>query len=356
MRSLSAVQGSAARHRGYGKHVRRLPTLLFVLASVETVVPGWSGESRLPVLGARADMTATWVALDPADRGRPRLGRLTYLGGAVLRSRDPAFGGYSALAVEGDRFTLLSDGGNIVRFRMGGDWRPADLSFAHLPDGPGKGWSKRDRDSESLAIDPVTHTAWVGFEYWNAIGRYRAAGDGTPLVQLDGLAKPEAMADWPDNGGPETMTRLRDGRFVVISETARPRSADGRKTAGRRALLFAGDPVASRSTGFTYIPPAGFSPVDAAALPDGRLIIMNRAFAAPFAFSNSLAVLDTRAIRAGAVVPGREIARLAAPLVHDNFEGIAVSREGDDTVIWIVSDDNETVLERTMLLKFRLDR
>ena len=356
MHSLSAVQGSAAVRIGYGIPVRRLPTLLFVLVSVQAIVPGWSGESRLPLLAAKAELTATWVALDPSDRARTRLGGLTYLGGAVLRSRDPAFGGYSALAVEGDRFTLLSDGGNIVRFRMGGDWRPADLTFASLPDGPGRGWSKRDRDSESLAIDPVTHTAWVGFEYWNAIGRYRAGRDGTPLVRFDGLAKPKAMTDWPDNGGPESMARLNDGRFVVIGETARPRSADGRKLAGRRALLFAGDPVATRSTAFTYVPPAGFSPVDVAALPDGRLIVLNRAFAAPFAFSNSIAVVDTRAIRAGAVVPGREIARLAAPLIHDNFEGVAVSREGDDTVIWMVSDDNETVLERTMLLKFRLDR
>jgi hypothetical protein len=170
------------------------------------------------------------------------------------------------------------------------------------------------------------------------------------------------MADWPDNGGPESMVRLRDGRFVVIAETARPRRADGTRGPGRRAILFPGDPLATRPVGFIYMPPTGFSPADVAALPDGRLIVLNRAFAPPFAFSNSISVIERGAIRAGAVVRGREIARLAAPLVHDNFEGIAVSLEprgasgARDTVVWIVSDDNETVLERTLLLKFRLER
>jgi hypothetical protein len=49
------------------------------------------------------------------------------------------------------------------------------------------------------------------------------------------------------------------------------------------------------------------------------------------------------------------LAELDAPLVHDNFEGITATQEGADTVIWLVSDDNRTpVLQRTLLLRFRL--
>ncbi|MEG8047659.1 esterase-like activity of phytase family protein [Sphingomonas aerolata] len=108
--------------------------------------------------------------------------------------------------------TLLSDGGNIVRFHIGDDWRPAGIGFAALPGGPGQGWSKRDRDSESLTIDAATGTAWVGFEYWNAVGRYAAGADGTLLARFEGMVRPRAMREWPDNGGPESMVRLRDGR------------------------------------------------------------------------------------------------------------------------------------------------
>jgi len=42
-------------------------------------------------------------------------------------------------------------------------------------------------------------------------------------------------------------------------------------------------------------------------------------------------------------------------VVHDNFEAIAAVREGDSTILWIASDDNQLFLQRSLLLKFRLD-
>ena len=43
------------------------------------------------------------------------------------------------------------------------------------------------------------------------------------------------------------------------------------------------------------------------------------------------------------------------PLIHDNFEGVAITREGRDTIVWLVSDDNQLFLQRSLLLKFKLD-
>jgi hypothetical protein len=46
---------------------------------------------------------------------------------------------------------------------------------------------------------------------------------------------------------------------------------------------------------------------------------------------------------------------LSSPLVADNFEGIAVRRsKPDETLIYIVSDDNFHALQRTLLLMFSL--
>ena len=125
----------------------------------------------------------------------------------------------------------------------------------------------------------------------------------------------------------------------------------------RNALLFAGDPVArpDRSVGFGYLPPPGYDPSDAVELPDGRVIVLNRKLAMPFAWSAILTLIDRRAMTQGAIVRGREIARLAPPLTVDNFEGLAVTREGGATILWMVSDDNLFLLQRTLLLKFRLD-
>ena len=319
-------------------------TFLFVVVVVCGLGTGWSGEPRLPLFGARPAMTATRVALDPADPARRRLGRLTYMGGVHLQSRDPAFGGFSALAVAGDRVLMLSDGGNRVRFRLGSDGRVTEPAFAALPGGPSTGWRKLDRDSEALAVDPTTGTAWVAFERANAIWRFSPG-----LARAPASTQPAAMRGWAANGGAETLTRRRDGSFVAIEEA-------GRRRPWRAALLWRGDPTAGAPpAGFRYLPPVGYDPVDATELPDGRLLVLNRWYGLPLRFANVLVVIDARAVRPGASVRGREIARLATPLIHDNFEGVAATVEAGRTIVWLVSDDNHSRWERTLLLKFRLD-
>lgn len=135
-------------------------------------VPSWSGEPRLALFPPTAEMAAHRAVIDPLAPGRVKLGGLTFLGGVYLTGPAPAFGGFSAMMVEGDRFTLLSDGGNILSFRMGADWQVREPRFANLPDGPGTGWRKEDRDSESLTHDPATGQLWIGFERANEIWRF----------------------------------------------------------------------------------------------------------------------------------------------------------------------------------------
>lgn len=317
------------------------------LAVMLVALPGWDGEQRLGLLGKDTAITATPVALDPANPTRTHVGRLTYLGGVELTSPDPTFGGFSSLRVQNDRFTLLSDGGNIVRFRLDAQWRLSEASFAELPGGPGTGWTKAERDSESMIQDPATGDLLVGFENANAIWRYDAG-----LARVIRHAAPAAMTGWPDGGGPEAMVRLADGGTIVFSE--KKAALHGR---ARVALRFAGDPSrrSTRSYRFIYRPPVESEPSDAALLPDGRILVLNRRFSLPLVFSSSLTIIDPATIRPGAEVSGTQIATLARPLIHDNFEGLAVTREGADTILWLVSDDNQFFLERSLLLKFRLE-
>lgn len=301
-------------------------------------------------------MDAIRVALDPADPSRRRLGALTYLGGVELTGRSPAFGGFSSLAVSGDRFTLLSDGGNVARFTMGADWRPHGLRFDNLPAGPATGWLKSDRDSESLAVDPTTGTMWVGFENFNQIWRY-----APDFAHVEGYVAPPAMANWPSNGGPESLARMPDGRFVTISEEAkvpraRWRGSDAARRWSRQGLIFAGDPLRHRPRRFTYRVSPEHDVADAAALPDGALIVIERRFRLPFRFSNRIMLVPAGDIAPGRVARGRLLAELDAPLIHDNFEGVAVTQEAGAPILWLVSDDNQLLLQHSYLLKFRLDR
>lgn len=317
------------------------------------LLPGWTGEERLALPGDRVQVTAERVPLNPDDPAARRVGALTFLGGVALDSRDPAFGGFSALLVDGGRFTLLSDGGNLLRFRMGADWRPRAVRFDPLPAGPGTGWRKAERDSESVAVDPRDGRVWVAFENSNQVWRYTS-----DFARGERWRAPPVMANWPNGGGAESMTRLRDGRFVALSESRRPpRGPDGRKPRARVGAIFSGDPTdpATRAVTFSYRPERGYDPVEVAELPDGRVLVLERGFAPPFRWRTRLALIARGAVRAGAVVEGLTLARLDAPLLHDNFEGMAVTREDGATIVWILSDDNQFVLQRTLLLKFRLD-
>ncbi|WP_066724363.1 esterase-like activity of phytase family protein [Sphingomonas pituitosa] len=308
-----------------------------------------SGRELRTPLGANPVMHAVPVPLAPEDPGRTTVGRLRYLGGVRLTSPDLGFSGFSALSVVGDQFTLVSDRGNLVRFRMGADWQPFDLRFGDLPAGPGSSAYKGDRDAESLTRDPVTGEFWIGFESRDAIFRY----DPDFRKGLGG-ATPQAMKRWPRNGGAESMVRLADGRMLVLAETARRR---GGPVAEREILLFPSDPTTGnpQPIHLAYVPPAGYDPSDAALLPDGRLLVLVRRFALSSLFTVKIELVDIRGARAGQVLHGTEIADFAPPLQHDNFEGLAVQREGDSLVLWMISDDNEQWWQQTLLLKFRLN-
>ena len=301
----------------------RCPLLLSAVA-VLLLVPGFAGIDPLVRLAPGA--TVRFARYIP-DGGWPaRIGRLEPVAAVTIDSAAPGFGGFSALALTDGRATLLSDSGNWLRLRIAGG-RLVSSETGALGAGPGRGWTKEDRDSESLALDPASGRAWVGFERANAIWRYDPS-----LRRGEAQRAPREMADWWDNSGPESLARFPDGHFVVIAER-------GRKAGPLRpALLF----------------PAGYDPSDAAALPSGDLIVLNRRHLGWLRFSAKLVVVPRAAIRAGATVAGREIATLGAPLVSENCEGLAVTRENGATMLWLTTDNDQMLLRRTYLMKFRL--
>jgi len=317
--------------------VKWLLSILLVLV----FVPGWTGIDRLPLLSP--DTIVHAAAYAPNGGWPRRVGALTPIGAVRLRAADPAFGGFSALSVHGGAATLLSDGGNYLRVAIRGTGLTT-LAAGSLPRGPGTGWAKESRDTESLAVDPRGGHAWVGYERANAIWRYSA-----DLRRADGHVAPAAMRRWPMNGGAESLARLNDGRFVVIAEQARDGSA-------RQALIFSGDPTASgtKVARFRYQPPRGFSPSDAAVLPDGDLLVLNRRFS-KFRFYAALVRVPASSLRADATVGGTVIAAWGPPLIGENCEGLAVTQEKGATMVWVVTDNDLAWYRPTLLVKFRLD-
>lgn len=291
-----------------------------------------------PVPGGAATtlLFAQAVPLNESAPSETTLGPLRYLEGWALTSDDRRFGAISALAVDGDKLLALSDQGILFRFAP----PPTDrVEIIPLIQGPGDPDSKVDRDSESLVL--AGDRLWIGFENSNEIWRY-----ATGSLAASAHSAPPAMRGWSANRGAESLARLADGRFLAIREDVDDKGVSD-------AVLFLGDPTdpATRTVPLRVDPPERYRVTDAAALPDGRLLLLSRAFG-PWSGWTARLLLAELPAAPGQLMPVREIAVLEGALIRDNMEAITVAREGDRTIIWMASDDNLFPLQRTLLLKF----
>lgn len=301
----------------------------------------YSGDALRPVLSGPGTVRLTRVPLDRENPARGRVGPLKLIAAWEMTSPNPAFGSWSALAVDGAWLTFLSDAGGVFRLRMDG-LRPRAAEWRDLPAGPGPSAEKKFRDSEALVRDGATGRIWVSFEQRHSIWRF-----SPDFARVEAKAFPPAMQGWRNNGGAEAMARLADGRFILFEEGR----ANGQPKDG---LIFAGDPTSGGPPPerFRYKPAPGFRVVDAAELPDGRLLVLERKLGLPS--TARLTMLPAGAIRPGALLSGRLIAAFVPPLLADNFEAVAVAREDGRTIVWLSSDDNFSRLQRSLLLKFAL--
>lgn len=281
------------------------------------------------------------VALREDEPQNRRLGALTFMEGWALRSDHPYFGGISAIHVSGRHVMALSDGGITSHFNLP---RRAGRVPIRLRDLPGTtGQRKKLRDSEAMVVDGGRF--WVAFERDNAVSRY--ARDSWTR---EAVAHPSGMRGWPLNSGSEAMVRLRDGRFLILSEGKRlPNGAT-------EAWLFDGDPAVegTKAVRLGYRAPEGFRITDAAQLPDGRLIFLNRHISLLDGIQSKLTMALEPELKAGAVLEGRELAFFHPPVTTDNYEALSVAEENGRTLIWIASDDNFMGFQRTLLMKFAL--
>ena len=250
------------------------------------------------------------------------------------------------------RFLLVGDTGLVTGFTLNPDGRVLRPFIKPLPDGPGKAGEKQSRDAEALTAAPDGSHYWVGFEQYHAIYRF-----GPSLGKAEAHSRPQAMRDWWGNGGAEGLARLSDGCFLAIAEEEEKTNKD-KGLRGVPALLFQGDPteVPDRVMPFRYDAQGKGKVTDVQQLPDGRLIILHRTLTWRGGFVSTIAIADLDGIGADDVMTSRTIARIAPPAISDNFEGLAVVTEGDDWFIWLLSDDNLMGFQRSLLIKYKIDR
>ena len=74
----------------------------------------------------------------------------------------------------------------------------------------------------------------------------------------------------------------------------------------------------------------------------------------PLRQAETLELAPAASVAPDAQLAGRELAILRSPLPVDNFEAVAARPASDGSVlIYVLSDDNFSAAERTLLLQFR---
>jgi len=326
----------------------RKNTRLCALTILMTVVVSCLRPAPARIASKTPLIEPTAIDVDPKRPGRKTFGSLTLLSAFQLESKDKRFGGLSGLSVGADgKLYAISDRGYWLSASMQFDSNGALMNLVDWQIAPMLTTTKtpvtgRLRDAEALAL-AQDGSFLVAFEGNHRIWRYNPPPNtfnSTPVS----VKIPLAIRRAPSNGGLEGLTLLPDGRLLILTEEFA--NADG---SFKGWLIEEG-----KSAELSYVPADGFRVTDCAALPNGDVLVLERRYTLIAILSARIALVKADTVQPGAKLTGKELLRLEQPLAAENYEGIAIKQTSNGTMIFIVSDDNYSSFQQTLLLQFLL--
>jgi hypothetical protein len=312
------------------------------------------GEPRPIAINSRAI-----AHFQPSRPEARRFGDLEFRGGLVLSSPDEGFGGWSGLI-------MAADGKGLLGVSDIGFWLRADVAYAGVRPtavtrarlGPLRALrdralrDKREQDAEAVALLDGTldrGTLLVGFERLHRIGRFDIRG-GTIEPPSEYLRVPAEARRMPRNQGFEALAVIRAGplRGSLVAFAERFTRGSGYHTGW---IWVGGTPHKLQLRDID-----GFDITDAAGLPDGGLLVLERYFRWSTGVHMRIRRLLPTEIAPGARLTGRIAFQGDSSYEIDNMEGMAVHRGASgETVVSLISDNNfNFLLQRTLFLQFTL--
>ena len=271
-----------------------------------------------------------------------------------MRSSYKNFGGMSAIRVasDGAHFIALNDKGWWFRGRIVYEGsRPTGIVEAEMapilgPDGhplAARGWY----DTESIAEDGGT--LYVGIERVHQIVRFNYGKEGL-FARGRPVPPPPGFRSLPFNRSLEALVFVPKG--LPLGGTLIAISERGLDAAGNISGFLLGGPSPG---GFTVKRSSSYDVSDAALLPGGDLLLLER----KFSWTSGLTVRIRR------IGLGRDQARSdggrpgsvrGGPRLRDRQHGRPERspQSGGETVLTLISDDNFLPFQRTLLLQFTL--
>lgn len=290
------------------------------------------------------------AVFEPGRPSRRRFGALEFRGGLVLTSPDRGFGGLSALSVkeDGARFVACSDraswfAGRIV-YEDGRPTGVAEASLAPVLDAEGRPASW---DTEAMA--EAGGKFYVGLERRPGIMGFDFGEHGL-LARGRPVPVPPELKDLPSNRGLEALVSVPKG--YRLGGTLIGFAEVGLTDAGNFKAFLIGGPAPGM---FAVKRTGEYGISDAAMLPGGDLLILERAFSLERGVAIRIRRLPLGEIEPDALVDGPVLFEADMRCAIDNMEALGVHvTESGETRLTLLSDDNFSPIQRTLLLQFAL--
>lgn len=284
-----------------------------------------------------------------------RFGALEFLGGIEFTSDNPLVGAVSSIRFrpDGQSFVAVLDTGHWMtgRIRRGGEGRLAgldDVAVTPMVDASGREpRSKGDIDAEGVALR--NGQVIVSFERRHRVDVYPDPGFETsrPQRSLDFLIPRRELRG---NSSLETVvvapaSSPLQGSVVIVAE----------KSLDDDGNLYAAILEGPRKGRFKVARKAPFDVTDGAFLPNGDLLLLERSFSLLGGVGMRIRRIDGDSIAPGALVDGEVLIEADLGEQIDNMEGLDVIAGKDGTAhLILVSDDNHSVFQRSLMLEFLL--
>ena len=272
---------------------------------------------------------------------------LVYRGGVELTSTDKRFGGLSGLIVSRDRQEVLAVSdrgwwvsgqlrhdtkGNLVALEKANIYR---MQASPANDDP----RTFSLDAEAL-VRSGENSFVVAFEQQHRLWEY--PGLFSPPIPID---MPEKITDLPRNSGIESLVRLQNGKLLAIAE-------GGIREKEFLGFLFTKSGVVE----FFYPYDDYFRPSDAALYSEGVVLVLERGYNNDVGVAARLMLLRLEKAGDSISMSTTLAVDLGNPIPMDNFEGMAfLQEESSQAILYILSDDNYSPSQRTLLVMFELE-
>ena len=301
------------------------------------------------------DVTATPVTHFKLGSGETRFGALEFVGGLDLSSDTPEFGQLSAMRflTPGGEFVGVADHGYWFRGSVERDAAGVPtgiVGFAMQPMVDASGTALADKaNKDAEGLDVKDGIATVSFEREPRISEYRIDGPsiGGPIRDLDFVVPSYELRY---NQGFETVTRahpygIHEGARIVIAE--RSIDPDGN--------IFAAILEGEEKGIFKIRRTDDFDVTDGVFLEDGNLLLLERRFSAIAGAAMRLRLIYGESVRKDGLADGPVLMEADLAYRIDNMEALDVWKRADgETIVSLLSDDNQSFLQRTYYLEFRL--